>query len=69
MLTQNLAKLITTLPKEPFQTWGLDFIGLVKPASRLLGNRYILAATDYATKWVEILTLRTNIVAIITKFL
>jgi hypothetical protein len=38
MLTQNLAKLIITLPKEPFQKWGLDFIRHVKPASRLLGN-------------------------------
>jgi len=38
MLTQNLAKLVTTLPEEPFQKWGLDFIGLVKPVSRLLGN-------------------------------
>jgi hypothetical protein len=30
MLTQNLAKLITTLLEEPFQKWGLDFIGPIK---------------------------------------
>jgi len=29
MLTQNLAKLVITLPKEPFQKWGLDFIDLL----------------------------------------
>jgi hypothetical protein len=48
---QNLAKLVTTLLLKPFQKWGLDFIGLVKLASRLLGNQYIIVATDYATKW------------------
>jgi hypothetical protein len=30
MLTQILAKLVTTLHEKPFQKWGLDFIGLVK---------------------------------------
>jgi hypothetical protein len=38
MLTQNLAKLIITLLKEPFQKWGLNFIGHVKLANKLLGN-------------------------------
>jgi hypothetical protein len=52
-LTQNLAKLVTTLPEEPFQKWGLDFIGHVKFASKMLGNWYILVATDYVIKWVE----------------
>jgi hypothetical protein len=34
-----MAKLVITLPKKPFKTWGLDFIGLVKHASRMSGNR------------------------------
>jgi hypothetical protein len=46
-------KLITTLPEKPFQKWGLDFIGHVKPVSKLLGSWYILIAIYYATKWVE----------------
>ncbi len=32
------AKLVTTLHEEQFQKWGLDFIGLVKPTSRMLSN-------------------------------
>jgi len=69
LLTQNLAKVVTTLPKEPFQKWGLEFIKLVKFASRMLSNRYILVAIDSVTKWVEALTFRTNIATIIAKFL
>jgi hypothetical protein len=30
MLAQNMAKLIITLPKKPFQKWGLDFIIPIK---------------------------------------
>ncbi len=47
----------------------MDFIELVKLASKMLGNQYILVATDYATKWVEAQTLHTNTNAITTKFL
>jgi hypothetical protein len=48
--TKSLAKLVTTLPKEPYMKWGLDFIGSIKPIGRLTGSRYILAVTDYATR-------------------
>jgi hypothetical protein len=68
-LTQNLAKLVTTLLENPLQKWGLDFIGLVKPTSRLSHKQYILIATEYVTKWVEAQTFHTNIVTIIAKFL
>jgi uncharacterized membrane protein YvlD (DUF360 family) len=69
MLTQNLAKFVITLPKEPFQKWWLDFIGPIKLASRLLGSWYILVVTNYATKWVEARALCTNTIVVIVKFI
>ncbi|GJS00625.1 reverse transcriptase domain-containing protein [Tanacetum coccineum] len=42
---------------EVFDVWGLDFIGPF-PESR--GNKYILVAVDYVSKWVEAQALPTN---------
>jgi len=67
--TKSLAKLVTTLPKEPFMKWGLDFIGPIKIVERLTGNKHILVAIDYATKWVKAKALRTYIIVIISKFM
>jgi len=68
LLTQNLAKLVTTLPKEPFQKWGLDFIGHVKTYKQIVKQLIHSVATNYATKWVEAWALHTNIVVVTTKF-
>jgi hypothetical protein len=47
----------------------LDFVGSIKPTRRYTRNTYIIVTTNYATKWVEVKTLKTNIVVIITIFL
>ncbi|GJZ88152.1 reverse transcriptase domain-containing protein [Tanacetum coccineum] len=42
---------------EIFDVWGIYFIGLF---SSLRGNKYILVAVDYLSKWVEAKALPTN---------
>nr|GFC89752.1 reverse transcriptase domain-containing protein [Tanacetum cinerariifolium] len=45
---------------------GIDFMG---PFSSSRGNRYILVAVDYLSKWVEAKALPTNDVRVVVKFL
>ncbi|GJR96178.1 reverse transcriptase domain-containing protein [Tanacetum coccineum] len=40
-----------------FDVWGIDFMG---PFSSSHGNKYILVAVDYLSKWVEAKALPTN---------
>ena len=41
----------------PFEMWGIDVIGPISPPSSK-GHRFILAITDYFSKWVEAIPLR-----------
>ncbi|GJS47769.1 reverse transcriptase domain-containing protein [Tanacetum coccineum] len=51
---------------EIFDVWGIDFMG---PFSSSHGNKYILVAVDYLSKWVEAKALPINDARVIVKFL
>nr|GEZ97180.1 reverse transcriptase domain-containing protein [Tanacetum cinerariifolium] len=51
---------------EIFDIWGIDFMRSF-PSSR--GNKYILMAVDYLSKWVEAKALPTNDARVVCKFL
>nr|GEW13617.1 reverse transcriptase domain-containing protein [Tanacetum cinerariifolium] len=50
---------------EIFDVWGIDFMGPF-PSSK--GNKYILVAVDYLSKWVESKALPTNDARVVVKF-
>ena len=51
---------------EIFDVWGIDFMG---PFPNSHGNKYILLAVDYVSKWVEAIASPTNDARIVVKFL
>ncbi|GJW83623.1 reverse transcriptase domain-containing protein [Tanacetum coccineum] len=51
---------------EIFDVWGIDFMG---PFPSSHGNKYILIAVDYLSKWVEAKALPTNDARVVVKFL
>nr|GEW92584.1 reverse transcriptase domain-containing protein [Tanacetum cinerariifolium] len=51
---------------EIFDVWGIDFMGPF-PSSK--GNKYILVAVDYLSKWVKAKALPTNDARVVVKFL
>ncbi|XP_019197183.1 PREDICTED: uncharacterized protein LOC109191059 [Ipomoea nil] len=46
-----------TVASWPFDAWGLDVVGPITPKSSA-GHAYILAATDYFSKWAEAMALK-----------
>jgi hypothetical protein len=52
-----LVPLHPTVPSWPFDAWGIYVIGAIEPLSAR-GHHFILAATDYFSKWVEAIPLR-----------
>nr|GFB60601.1 reverse transcriptase domain-containing protein [Tanacetum cinerariifolium] len=51
---------------EIFDVWGIDFM---RPFPSSRGNRYILVAVDYLSKWVEAKALPTNDARVVVNFL
>jgi hypothetical protein len=52
----------------PFQQWGLDFICEIYPPSSGQ-QKWILAATDYFTKWIKVVPTKNATDKVIMKFL
>ena len=48
--------LYTTITSCPFNAWGMDVVGPLPKSSG--GHLYILAATDYFSKWAEAVALK-----------
>jgi hypothetical protein len=67
-------KKLLSLPLKPinasslFQQWGLDFIGEINPPSSGQ-HKWILTATDYFTKWIEVVPTRNATDKVIMNFL
>lgn len=55
-------------PLAPFVKWGIDFVGPINLVS-INRKRYIILATDYATKWVEARATRGNDTRTAARFL
>jgi len=53
---------------DPFQQWGLDFIGELHPPSSRK-HKWILTATNYFTKWIEDIPTRNATDKVIMRFL
>nr|GEV77567.1 reverse transcriptase domain-containing protein [Tanacetum cinerariifolium] len=60
-MPQNIIKVC-----EIFYVWGIDFMG---PFPSPRGNKYILVAVDYLSKWLEAKALPTNDARVVVKFL
>src|SRR5438270_13039912 len=54
---QPVAHFAPTKATWPFEAWGIDVMGPIYPPSSR-GHRFILAITDYFSKWVEAILLR-----------
>ena len=63
---RNEMPLSNILEVEPFDVWGIDFMG---PFPSSFNNQYILLAVDYVTRWVEAIASPTNDSRVVAKFL
>eukprot|EP00253_Pinus_taeda_P009284 PITA_09284 len=58
IIGQPFLEIPTINIEQPFEQWELDIIGEINPPSSKQ-HKYILTATDYFTKWVEEIPLKT----------
>ena len=63
---KNEMPLNSILEVELFDVWGIGFMG---PFPSFCGNKYILLAVDYLSKWVEAIPMVTCDAKVVLKFL
>ncbi|OAE26978.1 hypothetical protein AXG93_80s1010 [Marchantia polymorpha subsp. ruderalis] len=61
--------LVPIMPLAPFKKWGIDFVAPIQLGTKHTQRRYILVATDYATRIIEAEATRRDDAATISKFL
>ena len=57
-----------TVASCPFEAWGIDVIGSISPSS-IKGHWFILAITDYFSKWTEAIPLVKVITSNVVNFI
>ena len=62
-------ELTPVIARQPFEKWGIDFIGPISPAAQYSQAKYIIVPTDYLTKWAEARATRKNDARTTAKFL
>jgi hypothetical protein len=60
--------LVPVKTEDPFQQWGLDFIGEIHPHSNAQ-HKWVLTTTYYFTKWVEVIPTRNETDSVVISFL
>ena len=61
--------LVLLMALVPFEKWEIEFVGPIAPAIRHSQKRYILVATNYATKWAEAMACKNNDAKMVACFL
>ena len=61
--------LVLLLALALFEKWDLDFVGPIAPPTRYGRKRYILVATDFATKWAEAAATKIDGATTVARFL
>lgn len=62
------SKIRSQFPIWPFVFWCLDIIGKILPPSSAR-NAFIITTTNYLTKWVDAIPLRSTIAGLICRFI